>query len=303
MSQSFDHDEQQSLSGSAQPRAIIHKKILNQASSNPDTDMASLADMVSGASTDLVEKVLREYGDPGQTPADQISESHQDQFQTGGVGEGEAGGDSQADEPDKEDDLQFLTESEDRTVSPGASKESGQTDAGTNGEDASSMLGGEANSDEESSSDRVTLPDPAEISAIQRETLRMITKHPEATQRELADLLDISGATVNQRVNSIEGFSWDDRDTFAELMVDRLPPEETKPAETAVDLDHLTEAVSELRRTVDELSASLSERQHANDSPIDDPLLISKVVHACMDSEQISREEEVIVLRGYICSE
>lgn len=44
---------------------MIHKQILDAAAVDPTATMAELADQVTGASTDLVERVLDEYGDPG----------------------------------------------------------------------------------------------------------------------------------------------------------------------------------------------------------------------------------------------
>ena len=49
------------------PRAVIHKKILDAAQSQPTASMKEIAADVSGASVDLVEKVFEEYGDPAET--------------------------------------------------------------------------------------------------------------------------------------------------------------------------------------------------------------------------------------------
>lgn len=46
------------------PRAVVHKKILDRAESRPDVSIDELANTVTGASPDLVERVLDEYGDP-----------------------------------------------------------------------------------------------------------------------------------------------------------------------------------------------------------------------------------------------
>lgn len=51
--------------GGEAPRAVIHKRILDSAESQPEATMAELAAEVAGASPDLVERVLEEYGDPG----------------------------------------------------------------------------------------------------------------------------------------------------------------------------------------------------------------------------------------------
>jgi len=51
--------------GADQPRAMIHRRILDVAESAPDASLAAIAEEVTGASPDLVERVLDEYGDPG----------------------------------------------------------------------------------------------------------------------------------------------------------------------------------------------------------------------------------------------
>ncbi|PSQ29484.1 hypothetical protein BRD06_02825 [Halobacteriales archaeon QS_9_67_15] len=50
------------------PRAMIHRRILDVAASDPEASLAAIADEVSGASTDLVDRVLDEYGCPAGEP-------------------------------------------------------------------------------------------------------------------------------------------------------------------------------------------------------------------------------------------
>lgn len=59
-----------------------------------------------------------------------------------------------------------------------------------------------------------TPPSPADLSAVERETLEAIHEHPEATQRELSDQLGVSPATISNRVNGIPGFEWAERTTY-----------------------------------------------------------------------------------------
>ena len=63
------------------PRAVIHKQILDAAEARPDATIEELATAVSGATADLVERVLDEYGDPNrELPPDSsgnaVTESH-----------------------------------------------------------------------------------------------------------------------------------------------------------------------------------------------------------------------------------
>jgi len=67
MSESTRPSQREAATGSsATPRAIIHKKILDLAEERPNTTITELAEIVNGASAELVEHVLEEYGDPAQ---------------------------------------------------------------------------------------------------------------------------------------------------------------------------------------------------------------------------------------------
>jgi len=56
--------------GDGEPRAVVHKRILDIAEQQPDASLTELAAEVSAATPDLVEKVLAEYGDPSDTDAE-----------------------------------------------------------------------------------------------------------------------------------------------------------------------------------------------------------------------------------------
>ena len=96
-------------------------------------------------------------------------------------------------------------------------------------------------SDEKPGDDAMTAaanayPTPEELSEKERETLRAIAEQPAATQREIADVLGISSATVNTRVNGIDGFDWDNREAFVTAVLESTA-DETTPAATAADAD------------------------------------------------------------------
>lgn len=69
MSETSDSSFHRDGGRSSVPRAVIHKRILDAAESDPDASMDELAAEVPGASTTLVEKVLEEYGDPAEGDA------------------------------------------------------------------------------------------------------------------------------------------------------------------------------------------------------------------------------------------
>lgn len=53
---------------SKEPRTVIHRRILDVADDMADTSLEEIAQEVSGASTEFVDRVLAEYGDPGEEP-------------------------------------------------------------------------------------------------------------------------------------------------------------------------------------------------------------------------------------------
>ena len=64
------------------PRAMIHKQILDTAEDHPEATIDELVTAVSGATVDLVERVLDEYGDPNresppESPGSAVTEPHQ----------------------------------------------------------------------------------------------------------------------------------------------------------------------------------------------------------------------------------
>lgn len=65
------------------PRAVIHKRILDVAESRPDASLEVIAGEVGGATPDLVERVLEEYGDPAGDPTD-ATHPHQPDMTTNG---------------------------------------------------------------------------------------------------------------------------------------------------------------------------------------------------------------------------
>ena len=214
------------------PRAVIHKRILEVARADPDASLERLAGEVPGASPDLVERVLEEYGDPGEPTT--------------------------------------TTETEDPDPMP---------------EQADST-------------------DDAALTEKQRETLRAIADRPDATQAQLADVLGVSRATVNKRLNDIDGFDWTDRATFVESALgsgSASTPDEPRTADAASDGGQLLAAEDE--RAVEQLQERLArlERrtgEHAETEGLEDTGLLAKVMRAVMAAEDITEDEEVAVLEA-----
>lgn len=146
-------------------------------------------------------------------------------------------------------------------------------------------------------------PEPNDLTVKQRETLHAVYKHPEASQRDIADLLNVSAPTVSNRVNSIEGFNWDDRREFAQAVFDteditrkeKLEQMKSNEIESKNTIDQLTARVTSLEQQVEELSG---EDEMMSGSEM--PELMHKVIHACMKSDHITEDEELRILKELI---
>ncbi|WP_306058503.1 winged helix-turn-helix domain-containing protein [Natronococcus wangiae] len=205
--------------------------------------MEDIASEVTGASTDLVEKVLEEYGDPA------------------------------TDVPSSEDQIE--TESD-----------------GRNG--PSQTENGEL-------TDELTEPvNETRLSEKQRETLRTIVENPDATQREIAARFDVTAATISRRINSIEGFEWSKRGELAERLLDSEKGEPMKQEQSAQSTTEVTDRIDELTRHIQRLETRLDETATRTKSGIEDPELMVKIMHACLESDRITEDEEVMILDEFL---
>lgn len=321
--------------------------------------MAQIARGVSGASTDLVERVLDEYGDPGGS-GETAPES---------TGDSTAG--SSATNADADD-------------GPGANGATGNSVAGAPVDEAAADGDpGEPMTE----TDTETTSDPLELDERDREILRAVAERPNATQEEIAGVLGVSRATISRRVNDIEGFEWQDRAAFVEAAFDdgtavpgpderatdgeapgndssaapgadgegsadegptgdetgegtsvegdsrsggtsvraaaveteaaAVGPTDESPAsngeepggassadgratdDQASDRSSragLADRVATVERRVDELESSAA----ADGSAFDDPELVHKVVHACIESDRIDEDEELRILAAVL---
>jgi hypothetical protein len=126
---------------------------------------------------------------------------------------------------------------------------------------------------------------------------------------------------VNKRVNGIEGFEWSNRESFVDAVFDEPPSpgvttdggpaagthatdtRETPPPEA--EADDPRPATTELETTLDDLQKRVAALEAAQSdggegSVFDDPDLVHKVVHACMDAETISEDEELRILQALL---
>ena len=163
--------------------------------------------------------------------------------------------------------------------------------------DASEPAGGE---DTDSSGPEADYPAREDISDRQIRTLQAIAAHPDATQRDIASFLDVTAATESNRVNSLPEFEWEDRRRFVKEVLDleTIPGGERMAHETGAD-DELRETVRDLHTRLQRVEARLGSGEREG-TAFDDLELVRKVVHACMDAEEISDEEEQRILECFL---
>ena len=263
--------------GSGGPRAVIHKRILDVAGDNPDASLADIADEVSGANADLVDQVLSKYGDPGETDSQDDTDMSQNGHQNVDA--------EQADDP-----------------------------AGNADPDAAE-----------------TPATPDELTGKQLETLGLVYENTDATQGDIADRLGVTRATVSRRLGDIPGFEWSDREAFTSTLFDDTEfdtdapvgdsgagaatgaPDDSGDGRATADgvpdgptSESDAAAAADTEASLDGLEqrlATVEETLDADDTAGESPLrreLAHRVVHAAMESDRISEEEELELIAGLL---
>ena len=239
-----------------EPSALIHKQILDTAQSHPTATISEISDLVSGASVDLTERVLHEYGDPGNDPDVTMDNSDTDTSQS-------LKGDA---EPSRWAKEGSTPEDEDGRVPYGNS----------------SYL----------ASDSV---DWSELSKKQKETLRAIHENPEATQTELGEMFNVNKSTICQRVNSIEGFNWQLRQPFVNSIFKERDVKGdhrgTDEYRKLISENKLVEQVEELSRRIDTIQQEICCDTDSPDSILTDPDMNHKIIQACIECQNVSDYE------------
>jgi hypothetical protein len=227
---------------SAAPRALIHKKILERAGEMPDATMAEVAGEVSGASTDLVERVLQEYGDPAAVESDPQGPTASDGGSASANGatpatdagtvDGDQPGTGPEEDPSSAGEPTVETAASDAASAGPDDASPGEADAATGDGRADGKQTGEDQAGDQNVPDRdrdegdgpatdeQAVATPAELTEKEREVLEVVAERPAATQQEVADVLGVSRATVSKRASGIEGFDWQRRAAFVERVFD-----------------------------------------------------------------------------------
>lgn len=172
------------------------------------------------------------------------------------------------------------------------SPEEDETDIATSNEQAPDQ-----SSDDSAMSTESESEDTTELTDKQRETLRAIYENPGATQEALAEQLDVSRATINRRVNEIEGFDWTSRTQFVnEMFENGTQPDSGTPTSTGTP-DELTDRIDDLAAQVEALVTQIDGESPSGETPFTDPDLAYKVVKACLSHEQITEDEEERIVK------
>ncbi|MFW6045544.1 MAG: MarR family transcriptional regulator [Natronomonas sp.] len=241
------------------PRALIHKRILDEATERPEASMEELADEISGASATLVERVLEEYGDPATSKGDgaesglpdthdeasSIPESSESHDPANKPIETTAMSESNIDSNETTgaatvDSTQDESPHEDEPTADAGTTVSGGSDAGTSEvKRTTAERSGTKTTDLDE--DEPDVPSRADLSAKQRTVLRKIYDDPEATQVDLADEIGVSRATISQRVNAVDGFEWPDRAAFVERLFDDSPETSESTVDPESEAQELTD--------------------------------------------------------------
>jgi hypothetical protein len=164
------------------------------------------------------------------------------------------------------------------------------------------------------SHEKEQFPKLEDLTSKQQEILRKIRENPDATQRELGELLQISAPTVSNHVNGIEGFEWSARYDFAKQVLDgegSTPKENERfagNAESSSESDIMgtngatnVETEGKLTERLTAIERELKEVNETNSQTIfRDPIVAQKVIHACMSSDLISEEEELEIIRDLL---
>jgi DNA-binding CsgD family transcriptional regulator len=287
-----------------QPRAVVHRNILDVAEAEPEASIKAIAQRVSGATVPLVERVLENYGDPADATAndDDATEAETDDA------EASWGDDTNAPtNPDvaAESDATSVEESVDTdTTTPNAND--APVEVPKDGENVIEGTHSESDADVQPAADGTQVEtiepddspprtpaatvDRADLSEAQRETLQIIADRPEASQRDIAAVLGLSQSTVNNRLNSIEGFEWSERTEFAAALVEADGGVDS--ATTTYQESSSTEDHAAVLARLDGLERQLDSLAERGPEPLDDPDLVRSVLQACFESDAVSTDQE-----------
>lgn len=343
MSNSINHAQDgEPADGTSAPRAVVHKKILEAAEERPDASFPELADAVSGASEELVERVLEEYGDPakGEDESSNQSEAAADDAATPPMRPDETMNSQNTGSNDDADlDLERVTERQERVLRaiyerPNATQaeladdfdvtaatisqrvnaidefdwsrrreivDSLFDDSEFEGVPEPESAGSESETDPpQPRSESSTGPDAAEPGADAPGPAPDVAGPDSPAPEAEADTADSAPDATEPGTDS----SGSESDGTGSESV--APDPESTSSEARVNGVTTVEAIEELTEQVDDLIERVValegriEEQSADEGALSEPDLVSKMVHACMESERVTEDEELRILRSVL---
>lgn len=253
-----------------------HKQILDVAAENPEASIAELAAEVPSATAELVERVLEEHGDPAET----------DETDAADESPGESPAESQS-HPAPED----LSSTERETLRaiqqhPTASQRDLAEKLGVTASTVSNRVNGIDGfdwSNREAFANAVFSEQETSSLALSSETE---TSASDSEPSEATDIPDDADGRVSEPATASDSSD----SSVAEV--------ETAAGEVNTTLTTFQSTVEDLSEQLAELEGQVETVTDGGGSPqpFQDPELVHKVVHACMDSDKISEEEELRIL-------
>lgn len=288
------------------PRAVIHKQILDVAGDNPDASLADIAAEISGANADLVDRVLSKYGDPGET---ELQDTETAMAQNGQQSAERAQADEHADETDDEtEDTEAVTDPDDLTEKQLQTVRAVYEETDATQGDIADRLGVTPATVSRRLSDipGFEWSDRAAFTATLFDGTEYEGEASAEDTMETATDADETESTADETEPETTG-----NEAETETTVGEAEPETTADETVSDDgsAGHDSDSSTDENRTepaLERLEARLATVEETLDSDTDTserPIrreLAHKVVHAAMESERISEEEELEVIAGLL---
>jgi DNA-binding CsgD family transcriptional regulator len=289
---------------------VIHRKILDVAESRPDASLEAIADDVSGASVDLVDRVLTEYGDPHRDDSGDSGAVEVDASSSAATGNSDGDGESLQSVPDltEKERITLRAVAEDPDAPQSAIAEKLGVTRATVSRRLNSIEGFEWRTRREFA-ERVFGP-----STDHEEQSDQGTAAPERVAADgYRDDVAASGgdAPADENAGTDESSEADESAEADERSTDdganETETREASPMDADVSDDGETPGAADdpsvdaqietLRSSISGLERRVAELDGPEQSSEVDPELVQKVIHACMNADSISEDEELIVLK------
>jgi hypothetical protein len=286
------------------PKSVRHKQILDLAAADPEASYQDIAEEIPSATADLVENVLDEYGDPADAATESDDEdptSEMEDMDTVSVPDLDDLSDLERDTlrliRDRPDATQQeLADEMDVTAATISTRVN--SIPGFDWTDREEFTDALFNDEDEPATDPPTEPADEETdeSASDDSGETPTESTAEAMEQEPAtDATTERASTSNADAKADGG---DVEPTSSEQPAPMTETTQAEPEDPAPTTDYSNTEIEQQLRDLDARLDALE--SDPDDSVLADPELAHKVVHACMESDQISSEEELQIIRSLV---